>query len=90
VIIVGLVFAPFLVPGARSLNTSAKILIFIALVASYDLLLGYTGIVSFAHTMFLASVPMALQLHQAGWSRAGRRLPWALRLLFYSRCFSRQ
>lgn len=52
VIIVGLVIAPFLVPGARSLNTSAKILIFIALVASYDLLLGYTGIVSFAHTMF--------------------------------------
>ena len=27
-------------------------LVFILLVASYDLLLGYTGIVSFAHTMF--------------------------------------
>ena len=27
-------------------------LVFIVLVASYDLLLGYTGIVSFAHTMF--------------------------------------
>src|ERR1019366_4843902 len=33
-------------------NVAAKILIFIVLVASYDLLLGYTGIVSFAHTMF--------------------------------------
>ncbi|HEY8605744.1 MAG TPA: branched-chain amino acid ABC transporter permease [Noviherbaspirillum sp.] len=47
-----LAFAPFLFPGAKALNVSAKILIFIVLVASYDLLLGYTGIVSFAHTMF--------------------------------------
>ena len=31
---------------------AAKVLVFILLVASYDLLLGYTGIVSFAHTMF--------------------------------------
>jgi branched-chain amino acid transport system permease protein len=48
----GLAFAPFLFPGTRSLDTAARICIFIALVASYDLLLGYTGIVSFAHTMF--------------------------------------
>ena len=47
-----LAFAPFIVPGAKALNVAAKILIFIVLVASYDLLLGYTGIVSFAHTMF--------------------------------------
>ncbi|MBP8309587.1 MAG: branched-chain amino acid ABC transporter permease, partial [Burkholderiaceae bacterium] len=33
-------------------NVAAKILVFVLLVASYDLLLGYTGIVSFAHTMF--------------------------------------
>ena len=31
---------------------AAKVLIFVVLVASFDLLLGYTGIVSFAHTMF--------------------------------------
>jgi branched-chain amino acid transport system permease protein len=31
---------------------AAKMLVFILLVASFDLLLGYTGIVSFAHTMF--------------------------------------
>jgi len=31
---------------------AAKVLVFIVLVASFDLLLGYTGIVSFAHTMF--------------------------------------
>jgi branched-chain amino acid transport system permease protein len=51
-IVFGLAFAPFLFPGAKALNVAAKILIFIVLVASYDLLLGYTGIVSFAHTMF--------------------------------------
>ena len=51
-ILVGLAFAPFLFPGVRSIETAARICIFIVLVASYDLLLGYTGIVSFAHTMF--------------------------------------
>ncbi len=51
-VVVALAFAPFLFPGAKALNVAAKILIFIVLVASYDLLLGYTGIVSFAHTMF--------------------------------------
>lgn len=51
-ILIGLAFAPFLFPGTRSLETAARICIFIVLVASYDLLLGYAGIVSFAHTMF--------------------------------------
>jgi len=51
-IFVGLAFAPFLFSGAAAINTAAKICIFIVLVASYDLLLGYTGIVSFAHSMF--------------------------------------
>ncbi len=51
-IFIGLAFAPFLFPGSQSLNAAAKICYFIVLVASYDLLLGYTGIVSFAHTMF--------------------------------------
>ena len=51
-ILVGLALAPFLFPGVRSLETAARICIFIVLVASYDLLLGYGGIVSFAHTMF--------------------------------------
>lgn len=51
-IVLGLLFAPFLFSGARPLNTAATICIYAVLVASYDLLLGYTGIVSFAHTMF--------------------------------------
>ncbi|HEY3270477.1 MAG TPA: branched-chain amino acid ABC transporter permease [Geothrix sp.] len=51
-ILAGLLFTPFAFPGAKALNVAAKICIFIVLVASFDLLLGYTGIVSFAHTMF--------------------------------------
>jgi branched-chain amino acid transport system permease protein len=50
--LVGLAAAPFLFPGSKALGVAAKMLVFILLVASYDLLLGYTGIVSFAHTMF--------------------------------------
>jgi branched-chain amino acid transport system permease protein len=51
-IVLGLAFAPLLFPGSKALGVAAKMLVFIVLVASYDLLLGYTGIVSFAHTMF--------------------------------------
>ena len=72
VIVLGLAFAPFLFPGARSLNVAAKILVFIVLVASYDLLLGYTGIVSFAHTMFfgIGAYGVAIALTRLGptWS----------------------
>jgi branched-chain amino acid transport system permease protein len=51
-VILALILAPFLFPGARALNVAAKTCVMILLVASYDLLLGYTGIVSFAHVMF--------------------------------------
>ena len=51
-IVFALAFTPFLFPGTKALNVAAKIIVFIVLVASFDLLLGYTGIVSFAHTMF--------------------------------------
>ena len=51
-IVLGLALTPFVFPGTRALNVAAKIFVFIVLVASFDLLLGYTGIVSFAHTMF--------------------------------------
>ena len=47
-----LALAPFIFPGVKALSLAAKVLIFLVLVASFDLLLGYTGIVSFAHTMF--------------------------------------
>jgi branched-chain amino acid transport system permease protein len=52
VILVALAITPFAVPGVKALNVAAKVVVFVVLVASFDLLLGYTGIVSFAHTMF--------------------------------------
>ncbi len=51
-IFLGLALTPFITSGARPLSTAATICVYVILVASYDLLLGYTGIVSFAHTMF--------------------------------------
>ena len=45
-IVVALALTPFLFPGTKALNVAAKMLVFIVLVASFDLLLGYTGIVS--------------------------------------------
>jgi branched-chain amino acid transport system permease protein len=51
-VLLALAAAPFLFPGVKALSVAAKMLVFILLVASFDLLLGYTGIVSFAHTMF--------------------------------------
>ena len=51
-LLLALAFAPFLFPGVKALSVAAKVLVFVVLVASFDLLLGYAGIVSFAHTMF--------------------------------------
>ncbi|MBI3367905.1 MAG: branched-chain amino acid ABC transporter permease [Burkholderiales bacterium] len=51
-IVLGLALAPLLFPGSKAVGVAGKMLVFVLLVASYDLLLGYTGIVSFAHTMF--------------------------------------
>lgn len=63
-----LLFAPFLFQDIRSLEVAARICVFIVLVASYDLLIGYTGIVSFAHTMFFGfgAYGAAIALRQMG------------------------
>jgi branched-chain amino acid transport system permease protein len=67
-IVVVLFLAPFLFPGAKSLNVAATILVYTILVASYDLLLGYTGIVSFAHVMFygVGAYGVAIALYGLG------------------------
>lgn len=82
VLVLGLAFAPFLVPGVKALNVAAKVLIFIALVASFDLLLGYTGIVSFAHTMFFGigayGVAIAFTRLGASWSALATGVAGAL------------
>lgn len=72
VIAAALLFAPFLFQDTRSIEVAARICIFIVLVASYDLLIGYTGIVSFAHTMFFGfgayGTAICLKEFGPGWS----------------------
>jgi len=67
ILFLGLALTPFLFPGVKALNVAAKVLVFVALVASFDLLLGYTGIVSFAHTMFfgIGAYGVAIALNAA-------------------------
>jgi branched-chain amino acid transport system permease protein len=81
-IVLALAAAPFLFPGAKALAVAAKTLVFILLVASFDLLLGYTGIVSFAHTMFFGigayGVAVASTKLGPGWSSVGLGLAGAL------------
>ncbi|MBG9387472.1 branched-chain amino acid ABC transporter permease [Caenimonas aquaedulcis] len=71
-ILLALAFTPFIFPGVKALNVAAKVLVFVVLVASFDLLLGYTGIVSFAHTMFFGigayGVAIASTRMGPGWS----------------------
>src|SRR5690349_14427115 len=75
VLFLALAFTPFLIPGVKALNVAAKVLVFIVLVASFDLLLGYTGIVSFAHTMFFGiggyGIAIGLERLGATWTSAG-------------------
>ncbi len=85
-IVLALALAPFLFPGAKALNVAAKTCVMILLVASYDLLLGYTGIVSFAHVMFFGvgayGVGLALYGLGASWGAfaAGLVVAFALSL----------
>ena len=71
----GLLAAPFLFPGAKTLGVAEKIAVMAALAASYDLLLGYTGVVSFAHVMFFGcgayGVGLALYALGPGWGAIG-------------------
>ena len=68
IITIILAFAPFLFTGAQATNAASLICIFIVLAVSYDILLGYTGIVSFAHTMFfgIGAYGVGLALHHFG------------------------
>jgi branched-chain amino acid transport system permease protein len=70
-ILATLLLAPFLFPSSKAVNVASLICIFIILVASYDLMLGFTGIVSFAHTMFFGigayGVAITLAKGVSGW-----------------------
>jgi branched-chain amino acid transport system permease protein len=85
-LMLALFLTPFVIPGVKALNVAAKILVFIVLVASFDLLLGYTGIVSFAHTMFFGigayGIAIASIRMGPGWSALAVGLLAALAISF--------
>lgn len=86
-ILIGLAGGPFLFEGSVAFRTMSMICIFIIVVASYDMLIGYTAVVSFAHMMFfgLGAYSMAILLREQGptWpaAAAGLLVGQALSLL---------
>ncbi len=83
-LLLALALVPFIFPGVKALNVAAKVLVFVVLVASFDLLLGYTGIVSFAQTMFFGigayGIAIACTRMGAGWSAIWTGLALSLAL----------
>lgn len=81
-VLAGLLLTPFILPGEKAVFVAAKICIFIVVVGAFDLLLGYTGILSFAHTMFFGvgayGVAMACDTLGNEWSAVGTGLGLAL------------
>ncbi len=81
-IAVALALAPFLFPGTIAYRTCSDICVFLILAASYDMLLGYASIVSFAHGMFFGigayGVAIALQRLGSGWGAIGVGLAAAI------------
>ena len=74
-----LLATPIVVPSFRVMDVVAKIMIFSVVVASFDLILGYTGILSFAHGMFfgLGAYSVALLVYHSG-QPAWHHLPLAV------------
>src|SRR5258708_5635795 len=70
-LLAAMVLSPFLGASPPVLNLFVNIAIFTVLVGSFDLMLGYTGIISFAHTMFYGigayGVALALRDYGPGW-----------------------
>jgi len=63
-----LLLAPILFPSFRLQDMAAKIVIFAVVVASFDLILGYSGLLSLGHSMFfgLGAYSLALVIHHSG------------------------
>lgn len=74
--LLALALVPHVVPSFQVMDLALKIALFGALVASYDVLIGYTGIVSFGHAMFfgLGAYAAALSVSRLGaptWGHLG-------------------
>jgi branched-chain amino acid transport system permease protein len=75
-VLVAFMLAPLVAPSFQTLDLTIKIALFAALVASYDVLIGYTGIVSFGHAMFfgVGAYAVALALTRLGAATYGHLL----------------
>jgi branched-chain amino acid transport system permease protein len=64
---------PFLFRSFEILDVILKIIIFSALVASYDVILGYTGIVSLGHVLYfgIGSYLVGIFMGKLGWTSYG-------------------
>ena len=67
------IFTPFLFHSFEILDVVLKIIIFSALVASYDIILGYTGIVSLGHVMYfgIGAYLVGIFVGKLGWISYG-------------------
>lgn len=63
-----LAVGPFVMPSFKMMDVVVKVMIFSVAVASFDIILGYTGIISFAHGMFfgLGAYSVALIMYHVG------------------------
>lgn len=67
-ILIAAALAPLLIAGPHALALASRIVVFALLAGSYDIVLGYTGIVSFAHSAFfgLGAYGVAIALTRSG------------------------
>src|SRR4030067_1217005 len=67
------VLTPFMFRSFEILDVVLKIIIFSTLVASYDIILGYTGIVSLGHVMYfgIGSYLVGIFMGKLGWISYG-------------------
>ncbi len=71
--IVFLLYVPFLFQSFELIDVIIKVIIFSTLVASYDILLGYTGIVSLGHVLYfgIGSYLVGILMGKWGWVSYG-------------------
>jgi branched-chain amino acid transport system permease protein len=66
-VLLGFLLAPLAIPSFQVTDLLLKIALFATLAASYDVVIGYTGIVSFGHAMFFGFGAYAVALSLGKW-----------------------
>ena len=67
-LLAALIIVPLVIPSFRVLDVVAKVVIFTIVAASFDLILGYTGLLSLGHAMFfgIGAYSLALVIYHSG------------------------